>query len=269
MRVVVLAVIAVAVAVLCLLAVSAGKAIAPTAQTSAGPLTVVVLGDSVPAADLCGCQGFSELTAARLQQATGREVILHNDAVDGWTSQQVLADAQSGTSHDDLAAGADLVIIEAGANDLPLGRLNEPQCQPAAGSDCFAPTLRQVGDQLTATVREVRAVDPVPDVEIVLMGYWNVSVDGAVGQARGAAYVAASDEVTQDFNAMVIDVSRRTGATYVDAYAALKGGDGQRDPTAYLIADGDHPNAAGNRRLAQYVYNALARAGTVTAWQKK
>ena len=41
-----------------------------------------------------------------------------------------------------------------------------------------------------------------------------------------------------------------------DLYAAFKGEHAERDPTNLLAADGDHPNAAGHRLIAQALLSA-------------
>jgi len=87
-------------------------------------------------------------------------------------------------------------------------------------------------------------------------GYWNVFLDGAVGRARGAAYVTGSDALTRAVNAGIAAAAERTGATYVDVYRPFKG-DGDVDCTPLLAADGDHPDARGHRVIAEALLAAL------------
>lgn len=243
---------------------SATGSASPT-PSPAGPLRVVGLGDSVPAADTCGCDGFLELATASIADATGRRTVLANDAVSGWTASDVLTDLTSGHSAADVRAGADLVVVEAGANDLDLSQLGRSACATAVDS-CFGSTLDAVRSSLTATVARVHAVDAVADVRVLLLGYWNVGLDGAVGRAQGSTYVVTSDALTRALDQVVEDVAAATGSTYVDAYTPLKGS-GDRDPTGDLLADGDHPNAAGHQRLAAAVLTALRASGAVAAWR--
>jgi lysophospholipase L1-like esterase len=238
---------------------------ARTAAAAARPaLRVVGLGDSVPAADTCGCTGYLEQLTADLHAATGRGVTLRNDATSGWTTRDVLDDLARGHSHDDLVAGADLVVVEIGANDFDLSRLTDPACAPAAGSPCFRSTLAGLRSGLTGVVDRARAL--APGARIALLGYWNVGVDGTVGRSLGSTYVASSDALTRAVNHVVVEVTRDTGATYVDAYTPLKGAGGHRDPTEDLLDDGDHPNASGHARLADAVLDALQSSGSVAAW---
>jgi lysophospholipase L1-like esterase len=235
-----------------------------TVASPAAALRVVGLGDSVPAADTCGCDGYLEQLVPDLRDATGRPVGLRNDAVGGWTTQDVLADLTEGRSHDDLVSGADLVVVEIGANDFDLQRLSDASCAPAGTSACFRSTLAGLRSGLTEVVKRVRSL--APGARVALLGYWNVGVDGAVGRSRGSTYVTSSDDLTRAVNGVVESVASGTGATYVDAYTPLKGTAGTRDPTEDLLDDGDHPNATGHRRLADAVLDALQGSGAVRAW---
>jgi lysophospholipase L1-like esterase len=228
------------------------------------PLRVVGLGDSVPAADTCGCAGFLEQLTPDLRSATGRTVTLRNDATSGWTTQDVLTDLASGHAHADLLAGADLVVVEIGANDFDLARLSDPSCGPAGTSACFHSTLTGLQSGLTKVVDRVRVL--APGARVALLGYWNVGVDGSVGRSLGSTYVAGSDALTRAVNDVVVGVAHDTGATYVDAYTPLKGSSGDRDPTEDLLDDGDHPNASGHARLADAVLDALQESGAVAGW---
>ncbi|HET7762429.1 MAG TPA: SGNH/GDSL hydrolase family protein [Phycicoccus sp.] len=238
---------------------------APGTSAARRPLVVVGLGDSVPSASTCDCAGYIEQLGARLGAATGRTPVVHNDAVGGWTSADVERDLTSGTTRADIA-GADLVVVEVGANDFDLDRVSDPTCLPAATSPCWADTLTGLHDGLTRIVQRIRAADANPDLRVAVVGYWNVTVDGAVGRAQGQAFVLGSDALTKAVNATVEQVATETGALYVDAYSPLKGEAGRRDPTNDLLDDGDHPNANGHTLLMEAVYDALEDAGALRSW---
>jgi lysophospholipase L1-like esterase len=79
------------------------------------PLTLVALGDSIPAArprECDGCTGFVTLYARALARATGRSVRVENRAVPGSTSSDLRAEAD-----DEVLAKADAVLITTGHND--------------------------------------------------------------------------------------------------------------------------------------------------------
>ena len=242
-----------------------GTSAAPS-TTPTGPLTLVGLGDSVPSAETCGCTGYVEQVGQRLGALTHRSWEVHNDANGGWTTADVEDDLSSASTRDHLA-NADLVLVEVGANDFDLDRVDDQGCFPAAGSACWSATIAGLRDGLTRIIVAIRRVDHRPDLRIALLGYWNVTVDGSVGQALGEDFVLGSDELTRLVNDTVQQVAATTGAVYVDAYSPLKGTAGSRDPTGDLLDDGDHPNASGHTLLSTAVVNELATAGALAAWR--
>lgn len=202
-------------------------------------LRLVVLGDSVPAGTACGCPGFGAELAAANRPAT-----LVNDALPGLTSSGLLAQLASPGLESALRT-ASLVTVTIGANDFNEALASDPSCGSAS---CYAGQLQRT----TATLRAIStrlAQLTRPGTPIALTGYWNVFLDGAVGASHGPTYVATSDALTRQFNTAVALVARRNSDVYVDLYAPFKG-DGTRDDTTLLAADGDHPDAAGHLLIA-------------------
>jgi lysophospholipase L1-like esterase len=245
---------------------SAGSSPTASPTTPPGPLTLVGLGDSVPSAETCGCTGYVEQVGDRLGRLTHRSWVVHNDANGGWTTADVEDDLSSPVTRDHLA-DADLVIVEVGANDFDLDRVDDQGCFPAAGSDCWSATLAGLHDGLTRIIAAIRGINHRPDLRIALLGYWNVTVDGSVGRALGEDFVLGSDSLTRLVNDTVQQVAASTGAVYVDAYSPLKGASGTRDPTGDLLDDGDHPNANGHALLSSAVVDELATTRAVAAWR--
>lgn len=237
----------------------------PSPALPPGPLTVVGLGDSVPSADTCGCMGYVEQVGSRLEELTHHSWVVHNDATGGWTTADVADDLGSASTQAHLAT-ADLVLIEVGANDFNLDRVDDQGCFPAAGSSCWASTVTGLHDGLIRIIQGIRSIDHRPDLRIALLGYWNVTVDGTVGRRLGEDFVLGSDELTRLVNTTVEQVATATGSVYVDAYTPLKGPSGTRDPTADLLDDGDHPNATGHLLLANAVLDELRTSGAMLAW---
>lgn len=238
-----------------------------SSSAASGPLTIVALGDSVPNASTCGCTGYVELLGARLSQVTGRPDVVHNDAIGGWTSSDVVNDVTSPGTSADLRQ-ADLVLVEIGANDFDLDRVDDPSCLPADTSPCWSSTLSQLRSNLTLLVDTVRRVDQNPDVRIALIGYWNVTVDGVVGQQQGPQFVTGSDALTRTVNDTIAAVAAASNAIYVDAYTPLKGVNGDLDPTNQLLDDGDHPNQSGHELLMEAILSTLVKEGAVTSWEQ-
>ncbi|MEI2776191.1 MAG: SGNH/GDSL hydrolase family protein [Tetrasphaera sp.] len=116
--------------------------------------------------------------------------------------------------------------------------------------------LPQSRRNLEFTIAQIHHLQQPADARVALLGYWNVFRDGAVGRGRGHIYVAISDSLTREVNDVIADVARRTGALYVDAFTPFKG-NGSLDPTGALAGDGNHPNAAGHRLIADAVLEAL------------
>ncbi|MEO6999653.1 MAG: SGNH/GDSL hydrolase family protein, partial [Terracoccus sp.] len=181
----------------------------------------------------------------------------------GWTTSDVEQDLRSGQTATDLSH-ADLVTVEIGANDFDLGRVDDPACLPALTSSCWADTMTGLSTGLTDIVSGIRDIDTNPNVRIVLIGYWNVTVDGDIGAARGGAFVSGSEALTGAVNATIKAVATSSDAVYVDAYTPFKG-TGSLDPTADLLDDGDHLNAQGHAIMEKAVFDALQDAGVVDA----
>ncbi|GAA2467165.1 SGNH/GDSL hydrolase family protein [Terrabacter carboxydivorans] len=240
-------------------------ATATTPPLPPGPLTVVGLGDSVPSAETCGCVGYVEQVGSQLQSLTHHSWVVHNDATGGWTTADVADDLGSPSTQSHLAS-ADLVLVEVGANDFNLDRVDDQGCFPAAGSSCWASTITGLHDGLLRIIQGIRGIDHRPDLRIALLGYWNVTVDGSVGRRLGEDFVLGSDELTRLVNTTVEQVATATGSVYVDAYTPLKGVSGTRDPTADLLDDGDHPNATGHVLLANAVIDELRTSGSMGPW---
>lgn len=240
---------------------------AKSTETVMGPLTLVGLGDSVPSAETCGCTGYVEQVGAQLQRLTNRPWVVHNDATGGWTTSDVEDHLRDAPTRAHLAA-ADLVILQAGANDFDLDQVDDPACLPADTSDCFAPTRQDLRADLGEVIAGIRAIDRRPDLHIAMLGYWNVTVDGQVGQSLGKDFVIGSDALTRSVNQTIQEVAATTGSIYIDTYTLLKGPSGQRDPTPDLLEDGDHPNANGHAILAAAVIAGLERSGALRALRR-
>ncbi|WP_084648222.1 SGNH/GDSL hydrolase family protein [Acidipropionibacterium thoenii] len=227
----------------------------PTLAGHAGRYVTVGLGDSVPSAANCsGCVSYITQVGDRLAERAGATGVVVNDAVAGFTSSQVLD--QLGTAAvRSRVADADLVVITVGANDLPDD--SDGSCDPDSG--CARMAIAELRTRLTTIIQQVRALQTAADAKVVVSGYWNVGVDGAVGRQNGQQYMTTSRTMTRLFNAMVVEVAASQKAIYADFSTPFIGTDGSADPTDLLASDGDHPNAAGHARPADAVVSALGR----------
>jgi lysophospholipase L1-like esterase len=92
---------------------------------------------------------------------------------------------------------------------------------------------------------------------VLVTGYWNVFLDGAVARTRGEKYLRLTDAATRAVNALIASEAKAHGATFVDLFTPFRGSDGSRDCTALLAADGDHPDAEGHALIARTLAAAL------------
>jgi lysophospholipase L1-like esterase len=210
-------------------------------------VAVVGIGDSVTSGNACGCKAFVGLYATALASQQDLSASSVNLGVDGWTSAQLLQNlTQPGTFRDQIAK-ADILLVTIGANDLlPLESRQAAGC-PAG---CYGPLVNNVGRNVGLIVAAARAAGPSRHATILVTDYWNVFQDGDVGNTEnGGAFQSWSDELTRAESAAVCSAARRAGATCVSLYGPFKG-NGARNPTGLLAADGDHPNSAGHQLIA-------------------
>jgi len=217
---------------------------------------VVGLGDSVTSGHGCHCRelvgGYADLTAA----ATGRRVRAVNLGRDGSTSADLLADLRGDEGVRSAVAGADVIILITGANDVQ-PQLEEWNAGRCAGLTCFSRQLPQIRRRLTAILDAVHALRAGRPTQILVPTYWNVFLDGAVARRQGHHYESMSRQVTQQITAAECSVAAAAGVRCVDLAPVFRGPAGTRDASPLLQDDGDHPNQAGHAAIAR----ALAAQG--------
>jgi len=226
------------------------RAVAPTVAAAGAdrPITVVGIGDSVTSGSNCACQAFVGLYAAELAAKRGLKTSSVNLGVPGWTSSQLLLSLTRPGAFPDQVAKADILLVTIGANDLVSleGRLGSGGC----ATPCYLPVVASVGQNVERIVAAARATRPDHLVTILVTNYWDVFQDGDVGVAKnGEPFEIWSDTLTRAENAQICDGARLAGAICVDLYQPFKG-NGSKNPTALLAADGDHPNSAGHHLIA-------------------
>jgi len=214
---------------------------------------VEALGDSVPYGTRCRCTAFPVQVASRLAALHGPAVRSFNDSHPGYRVDDVLAQVTRSAGVRARVRVAHVVVVEIGANDVGYSS----SCGTSAA--CYTARLPHVRAALTRIVTTIRALAPGRRIGIVLLGYWNVWLDGKYAAARGAAYVRASVKVTRATNAIIRSVAQSTGSAYSDLWTAFRGTT-SRDDTALLASDGDHPNAAGHAVIAAAVNRVLHSA---------
>lgn len=213
-----------------------------------GTSTVVGIGDSVTSAAVCGCIGFVESYAAHLPTAAGGPARAENLGAGGLTAAGLRTlMTQPGATPTGVGQG-DILLVTIGANDLTplLSRWQRSGCSHA----CYSPAVDAVGADLSDILAAARSLRGNRPTRVLVTDYWNVFADGDVARASdGPAYLRWSDQLTRALNVSICNAARNAGATCVDLYAPFKG-DGSKNPTSLLSADGDHPNAAGNQVIS-------------------
>jgi len=148
---------------------------------------------------------------------------------------------------------AHVVEIEIGANDVGYSS----KC--TTNVNCYAPEIPTIQKNLSSIVGRVHELTAHKAL-VVLLDYWSVWLGGKYAKAKGEAYVNAAEAVTDQVNGVIKSTAKKTGSSYVDLRAAFKGPDYSYDETHYLASDGDHPNAAGHRKIAQAAETVIEKA---------
>ena len=206
--------------------------------------SIVALGDSVPHGTACGCTPYPELTGVDLGAPPERRVTVANDAVGGYTTNDVLTQLKSDAGVIDRVRTSDIVELEVGANDVAYSA----SCGTSVA--CYEPTIQVVRKNLADILARIHELTTGRQVLVVLLDYWSVWLGGQYAAAQGNAYVTAADDVTDQVNAAIKTTASTTSSAYVDLRAAFRGPDSAEDETPYLASDGDHPNAAGHEKIA-------------------
>jgi len=238
-------------------AMAACSSSSPGSGTSTGASrtwSVVALGDSVPRGTNCHCTPYPLLTADGLMASSGQAVAATNDAVAGYTTGDVLRQLDSRTDVIDHVRSANVVEIEVGANDVAYSK----SCGADVG--CYAPRVPTIEKNLDAIVSRVHTLTAGHRALVVLLDYWSVWLGGGYAAAKGDAYVAAAEDMTDRVNDVIKSIAAKSDSAYVDLRAAFKGPDYAYDETHYLANDGDHPNAAGHEQIATATLAVIERS---------
>ncbi|MEV8635701.1 SGNH/GDSL hydrolase family protein [Streptosporangium sp. NPDC051023] len=237
------------------LAVSPGRA---PSHAPATVRTVVGLGDSVPAGSACDCSTYVSLIGEALAARQGTDVVTENLAASGLTTQGLLDQLEDDSARKTLVS-ANLTIITIGANDFDSSTIKDDDCGPSISMACYKDDLVRLRANMDAILAKLRVLQTRRGSRILVTGYWNVFMDGAMARAEGDRYVTNSDSLTRAVNDTLAASAEAAGVRYVDLYTPFKGESGAGDDTALLADDGDHPGATGHRLIAREVLSALSQ----------
>ena len=233
-----------------------------TTTTTTVPLSLVVIGDSIPfnsQQDCPNCRGFVTRYAEALAKATGREVETKNRSKHTGLTLPGLMEGLPDLQNE--ISGADAVIVGIAHNSFPLN--DEAPCgspvDPATGTvedwskvgaACSAQAskkFRPVYDELYSTIAGWRVGKPTILLTINRYNDWIGFDQANLTPSQAAKTVTLHDA----WNTMLCASATANGFDCVDVYHAFNGKDGSK-PSADLLADDyTHPSQLGNDEIAR------------------
>ena len=128
---------------------------------------------------------------------------VRNLGVGGSTSSELLAALQPGGAEAAGLAGADIVTVTIGANDMGSAR---SEWQDGTCSGCIDRVAARLARNLSAILRQVRVDVGRRPLEILVTTYWNVfeeATDPGSDDPRTTAYVTMADRATSKANTAI------------------------------------------------------------------
>lgn len=280
-----------------LCALVAALAPAPAARADPGPY--VALGDSYTAAPLVlnqvgrpiGCARSDRNYPSLVTAATGvtafRDVSCSSATTEHMTGPQSVPLGTNPPQFDALDAGARLVTIGIGGNDVglvgaavtclklgvlaPAGTACRTHFAKPGGGDLLVDEIAATAPKIAATLQGIHARSP--QARVLIVGYPDVAPRGGKGcyplVPLSDDDITYLDEMLRRTNAMIAQQAAANGADYVDTYDDSIGHDvctppGTRwfegvVPTAPAFPV--HPNALGEASMARSVLRVLAQPG--------
>jgi len=235
---------------------------AAAVTTARVPLSLVVIGDSIPynsQADCPSCRGFVTRYAEDLAKATGREVTTKNLSEHTGLTLPGLMEGLPALKGD--LSGADAIVVAIAHNSFPLN--DEAPCgspvDPATGAvedwskvdgECAtraSTKLRPLYDELYSTVAGWRAGKPTILLTTNRYNDWMGFDEANLTPAQADKTVTLHDA----WNTMLCDSAETNGFDCVDVYHAFNGADGSKPSGDLLADDYTHPSQLGNDEIAR------------------
>ena len=264
-----------------------GNSAAPAASHAANtPWHLVALGDSIPQPSACpGCTTFVDLYAGAIKKATGRPVVVDNRAANQLSNvppvqvatvkSHLLTDASLRTA----IAGADIVLVNVGINDMPWSRFDDPcdvapnfpvvkwrQLSPVC-SRRVTSEYKKTLDEVLTQIDELRGcggqVDVPPcsqrgqkDTLVRVVTVYNSAIGDTVDPGWNSPESARRTRFANDLFAHAqCEVVRFHGGRCADVYHAMNGRRGTRAAGRYFAGDYTHLNQEGHRLVARTLAN--------------
>ncbi len=186
--------------------------------------------------------------AQLISSALGYPVTSINVGRSGATTSTLLEQLRQEADTRAAVHQAGSIVIIIGANDL--AGLDCPDLS------CYQAPVEHTVHQLEEILHLTSALRAHPTTPVLVLTYWNVSIDGEVALHQlGDQQVRLDRQVTQLLNAGITRTAEAAGAVAVnlyDPFITQTGG----NPTGLLAPDGDHPNAAGAHAIAAALWKA-------------
>lgn len=219
-------------------------------EAPAGVVSYVALGDSLATGAGASTSYVAEYAAA-LEARTRTDIEVTNLAVNGWTSTDLLEAITGDEAMRTAVAGADLVTVDIGANDL-LGQLPYYASGNCGGDDnlqCLRDAIGQVEQQWATILDEIIALRDGNVGGIATIDLYQPFV----GNPRVADDLDVLRPVMADLNAVLAEVATARDIPVATVHEAFHGADGTGDPneTFLISVDGLHPSNAGHQAIAQ------------------
>lgn len=244
---------------------------------------LVVLGDSIStgyglAGAVADRPGYANLVADALGLKRGQGYA--NYAVDGYTSQNILAKARANAA---TLEQADLILLTCGGNDV-LGKMLEIVCRAAGGSSSDLKTnINTLKNMSEDTVKSKLYADANQTVIDNALKAYRANMAELVAYLHTTAYKARivfltqynplsgvdgakvldayAEDVIGRLNAIMVETTRDGGCEVVDTHAVMVG----NGATLSNIMNSDiHPNTKGHKAMAEAVMTYLGIDASAT-----
>ncbi|WP_071393458.1 S-layer homology domain-containing protein [Bacillus tuaregi] len=238
------------------LAIALSLLIAPVASAEGADTKVdyLALGDSLAAGqsyDKTIGKGYTDYLGSQLSKIGVLSSFTKQFAVSGYTTTQILNDIESnivknGVSIQDEIKNAEIITIDAGANDLlQLIEIDREELKVTYDQEELTAGITTVGQNLTSIFAKIKALNPT--AEIYVMGYYNPF------PILPSPYKEQFVPLLDALNQVIANVSKPFGATFVPTADSIA-----KNALGYLPNIQDiHPNQAGYLAIANDFWKAI------------
>jgi lysophospholipase L1-like esterase len=231
-----------------------------TNATGPDSISIVGLGDSIPAAANCStpCQSYVEVLGDKAATRLGQQVTATNLATnDSLTSTTLLARLKSDPAYTDAIRDADAITVQIGFNDW------QSTCYWPDHEDCVKAGEATVRNNLNQILDEINTLRTGSVTAVWVVGYYDNTIgdpslddNWTLTPADEPEFHAFYAAALGDFNAMLCDVATAHNAMCVGLVPAFNGPGHDQDPGELVGADHLHPSQSGQDLIATTIDSA-------------